>query len=109
MIGGRGICLFLVGLGCDECVGVEILLQCLSGGCACSVLFLSLLERYFVTVAVCMIFMFACMSVVVMLSGSVGMFVVYLVLLNVVCFLVWVCGGALLVCVVDLMGIVPFV
>jgi len=76
------------------CRGRDSSAVLMSGGCACSVLFLSLLERYFVTVAVCMIFMFAFMSVVVMLSGFVGMFVVYLVLLNVVCFFslgVWLC------------------
>ena len=59
----------------------------MSGGCACSVLFLSLLERYLATVAVCMIVMFVLMFVGVMFSGFVWMFVVYLVLLNVVCFL----------------------
>ena len=59
----------------------------MSGGCAYSILFLSLLERYLATVAVCMIVMFVLMFVGVILSGFVWMFVVYLVLLNVVCFL----------------------
>ena len=59
----------------------------MSGGCACSVLFLSLFVRYLLTVAVCMVFMFVLMIAVVMLSGFVWMFVVYLVLLKVVCFL----------------------
>ena len=37
----------------------------------------------------------------VMMSGCVLIFVVYLVLLNVVCFLSWECVCVLLVCVMD--------
>ena len=59
----------------------------ISGGSACSVLLISLLERYLVTMDECMVFALFCMSEVVTVSVFVFMFVVYLVLLNVVCFL----------------------
>ena len=77
MIGGKGIYLFLVGLGYDACVRGKfssVLLTC--GGCVRSILLLSLAARCWETIVVCMSRMFAFMSAVVTVQGSVGMFVV---------------------------------
>ena len=58
------------------------LLMC-DGG-VCSILLLPLVDRYVETIDVCIWRMFAFMSVVVILWGSVGMFVVYLASLRIV-------------------------
>ena len=75
MIGGKGIYLFLVGTGSGKYVW-EAFLVFMVGGCVCSVLLISLLERYFVTMDQCIVLVLVLKSAMVMVSGFVLMFVV---------------------------------
>ena len=110
MTGGKGIYLFLVGLGYDACVGVRqfssVLLDC--GGCVRKIFSLSLAARCWETMLLCLSCIFAFMSAVVSSLGSVGMCVEYRGLLKVVGFISRCEVLCVVFCVVGVMGIVLF-